>query len=86
MTIEHIEPESRARGTFANIGNLILTSEELNQRLGTKSFAAKKEVLRKAREVWVDPVLSHARAWGDKEIQRRSQQLGRIAFEEVWKT
>jgi uncharacterized protein with ParB-like and HNH nuclease domain len=89
MTIEHIEPEHPASGTglsdeqVASIGNLILVTEELNNKLANKTFAQKKSIL-ETSGVWVDKSILDANTWGWVEIEGRSKLLADEAFNRVW--
>ncbi len=90
MTIEHLVPENPANGSgisdeqVASIGNLILATEALNNKLANKTFANKKSILRSSH-VWVDDVILGAQDWGWEQIQRRSKLLADEAFNGVWK-
>jgi hypothetical protein len=65
MTIEHLIPENPGKGPslsdeeIASIGNLILVTQQINEKLANKSFSDKKAIL-KACSVWVDDVIANA--------------------------
>jgi hypothetical protein len=90
MTIEHLVPENPANPSglladeVASIGNLILTSEKLNNKMANKVFLDKKSSLRSAK-VWIDEVILNAQNWGTLEIQQRAKLLAGEAFNDVWK-
>jgi uncharacterized protein with ParB-like and HNH nuclease domain len=89
MTIEHLVPESPAKGPvladeqIASIGNLILVTQQINNKLANKTFTEKKTIL-KSCSVWVDDVITNAQIWGPAEIQNRATLLADEAFNNVW--
>lgn len=90
MTIEHLTPQSPSRPskvsheTIAKIGNLLLVSGKLNERLDNKTFPQKKKILVDS-DVWLGEVVTEASKWGEKEIDERSKELSRLAYYKVWK-
>ncbi len=90
MTIEHLAHQSSGKGSIltdeqlAEIGNLILVDEKLNEKLGTKPFPEKLKLL-KASPVWIDDYLKQQTSWGASEIRQRSDHLAKFAFEKVWR-
>ncbi len=91
MTIEHLAPENASatadeaeEALVASIGNLILVSEVLNNRLSNKTFERKKAILAGQQEVYVDPSILDANSWGDDEIRARSRSLGETAHDRAW--
>ena len=91
MTIEHLAPENPTSAssnhipdeTVAQIGNLILVDDELNKKLANKQFVEKKTLLL-GSSVWLDPIVKKASIWGKYEIEERSRNLAKLAFEKVW--
>jgi len=89
MTIEHLIPESPAKAPsladdqIASIGNLILVTQKINNKLANKTFTEKKSML-KSCNVWVDDVITNAQTWGPSEIQNRATLLADEAFNDVW--
>ncbi len=89
MTIEHLVPESPTKGPvladehIASIGNLILVTPKINQKLANRPFNDKKAIL-KSCNVWVDDVIMNAHTWGTNEIQKRATLLAHEAFNNVW--
>lgn len=88
MTVEHISPENPATTQsvtlVGSLGNLIFVSTGLNEKLKNKSFAEKKQLLKKAG-VPLGKVLSAASKWTDKEIKKRTGELAKLAYQEIWK-
>jgi hypothetical protein len=92
MTIEHILPESPPPGVqhspedVANIGNLILVDEKLNDKLGNRPFAEKQVTLAAAGQVWIDPLVLSATTWDGAVIGARADAIARLAYTTIWKT
>jgi hypothetical protein len=91
MTIEHICPERQREGepevpppAIQSIGNLILVSESLNNRLANRNFEAKRQVLANEAELWVDPIILEATEWGSEEIEARARKLAQDSYDVVW--
>lgn len=91
MTVEHVYSQN-ARGKSNNsidvpigqIGNLILVNKEINEQLGNRDFSQKKEMLTKTK-FFADIVIKDACKWDAEEIEKRTEYLGRVAYEEVFK-
>jgi hypothetical protein len=89
MSIEHIAPENPLAGasseaSVGRIGNLLLLDEKANSKVGNKSFAAKKAIYRTAPTP-IDDVLDKASQWTSKEIDRRTQVLAKLAYQQVFR-
>jgi hypothetical protein len=87
-TLEHLANQSGARKNLsdeevAEIGNLIVVDEKLNQKLGKRSFRQKLALL-KASPVWLDEFLKKQKSWDALRIRERSNVLARLAFNKVW--
>jgi len=90
MTIEHLVPQSMiGTGNFTDaiigqLGNLILVSEKLNERLKDKPFIEKKRILQD--EGYDLPAeISTASDWTDADIVARTMKLAEQAYSSVWK-
>jgi hypothetical protein len=89
MTIEHFAPQSQIsddlpESVVGQIGNLILVSEKLNQKLRDKSPQDKKKILQDAGYDVPDEI-ARATSWGVSEISERTQSLAKKAYEKAWK-
>lgn len=88
-TIEHLAPENPTKNNglppeqVASIGNLILVNQALNNELANKSFSEKVKILKNAN-VWVDPVILQAQNWGPSQITKRTKQLAKDSYKNVW--
>lgn len=90
LTIEHIAPQSSiddaewTHETVGQLGNLLLVTGELNDKLKNKDFKTKKELLKTANYPLPQEV-ADAKAWTVKEIEARTASLAKQAFDVVWK-
>lgn len=85
MTIEHLASQSAGGERVGEIGNLIFVSETLNNRLGNKSFAAKKKIIAAAKGEWIPPDVVAAKRWGRDAIGRRTEAMALDARTKVWR-
>lgn len=88
MTIEHLSPESAAKAgiapeEIASIGNLILVTQDLNNKLANKTFSEKKQIFTTCG-VWIDETISKAKSWDATQIAKRAERLANDAYENVW--
>lgn len=83
MTIEHIGAQNPQAGAalmrYADLGNLVLVSAELNGNLKNKDFADKKKLMAEAK-LPMDPILDAAQEWDDKAIGLRGKEIAKAAF------
>ncbi len=93
MTVEHIAPQGSKKpagvsdAQVAQLGNLILVPRALNESLGDLPFAQKKPLLRAAADAGTyvpTDVLEGPTDWSAKEIEARTQELAKIAYQKVW--
>ena len=88
MTIEHVIPESDESAsdeTIANIGNLVLVSRSLNEKLGNRPFRRKKKLLESASDVWLDELLCQATEWRETGIGDRAASLAKLSRDKIWR-
>ena len=85
MTIEHLASQSAGGDRVGQIGNLIFVSETLNNRLGSKSFAAKKKIIAATQGEWIPPDVVAAKGWGEDDIERRTDAMAVEARTKVWR-
>jgi hypothetical protein len=89
MTIEHLACQSGTSAAgltdekIAQVGNLLLVKPDLNVALGTKDVASKLRALRDAG-AWLDDCLDAATSWDAAMIDKRTDRLADLAYEEVW--
>ena len=87
FSIEHIAPQNPASGMasagVAEIGNLILVPESVNEDLKNDGFLKKKAKM-SAEHVPFDPILENATSWSDKDIEARSQALAELAYSTIF--
>lgn len=92
LTIEHLVPQSNigtAKWTdemVGQIGNLILVSKELNQKLENKTFKDKKALLVKAKyEEMLPEYFWSTDQLSPDLIKRRTDELAQLSYDKVWK-
>lgn len=92
LTIEHLHPQSKIDGgtwtdqTAGQLGNLILVTKSLNDRLEDKSFTEKKLILKAAKCQDLLPDYF----WSAKEltpqlVQKRTRELATAAYQNIWR-
>ncbi len=90
LTIEHIMPQSALKtGTppqvVGSIGNLLLVNDDINGKLGSKEFAAKKAVLAGDGKMFdIGGILNQSK-WEEAEIRARTTMLAELAYDKIWK-
>ena len=91
MTIEHIAPQGEFSAEcidhehMAQLGNLMLVPQGLNEKLGDKSFPEKKRILEE-QHVKLDDVLKSSSAWTTEQIERRTSWLADLCYNKIWRT
>lgn len=90
MTIEHIAPQGEPvtgsidHDHMAQLGNLILVTQELNKKLGDKSFQEKKKILNE-NNIKLDDVLGSSSSWANQQIEKRTKLLADLCYKKIWK-
>jgi hypothetical protein len=92
LTVEHVLPQTSidpAGGLPAeligSIGNLLLVTEDLNGRLGSKDLPAKQRLLRRVSSHYDVADILKASSWGAAEITLRARRLAELAYDVVWR-
>jgi hypothetical protein len=89
MTIEHIAPQSQigvgefSEENIGQLGNLVLVSSELNQKLGNKTFPEKKALMMAAQ--LLPPDLAPIQNWTAAEIRARTTRMAGEAHSTIWR-
>lgn len=86
--IEHIMNDSETEEVTSKIGNLLLLSEGINNKMGSASFAEKKKKLKRSKLQTVQNFLKYygsEEEWNEKLIEKRTIELISLAYKEVWK-
>jgi hypothetical protein len=90
MTIEHLASQSHiGTGGFTEdivgqLGNLILVSEDLNNKLANKPFNEKKQILKAAGYV-IPKEIKNASTWTAKQITERTEMMAGEAYDKLWR-
>jgi uncharacterized protein with ParB-like and HNH nuclease domain len=92
LTIEHLHPQSKIDGCewseeiVGQLGNLILVTKELNDKLENKSFVEKKAILLANKyDNFLPDYYWSAAELTPELVARRTQSIGSIAYNSVWK-
>ena len=90
MTIEHISPQNPGASSVLSekivgqLGNLLLVTPELNNKMGNKRFPDKKKLLIK-HKYYIDEILKTATNWSSSEITNRTKWIAKLAYQDIWK-
>lgn len=89
LTIEHIMAQRMlAKGesfeTVGSLGNLLMVSEALNNKLDDKEFKTKKRILAVEGAAYDIGGILTAGKWTASEISARTRLLAERAYDEVW--
>lgn len=91
LTIEHLVPQSKigkdgwTEGVVGQIGNLILVTKKVNDKLKDKPFSEKKSILKsnKCGDLLPDYFFAASEVTTEL-IERRTRDLGLIAYHKAW--
>ena len=85
MTIEHLTPDSSSHDDVKGmVGNMILVSQELNIKLGNKSFKAKKELIKKSN-ISSDHIFESSVNWTKNRIEERTDLIAELCYNKLFK-
>jgi hypothetical protein len=90
MTIEHLLPQSQigegglTEAVVGQLGNLILVSPAMNERLGSKSFLEKKRILR-AAGLPLPKKVAESDEWTESSIRATTDAMALQAYKKLWK-
>ena len=90
MTIEHLVSQDRigsecfTEAVVGQIGNLILVSSDMNEKLKNKSFKEKKQILKNAGYS-LSPEIDSATDWTVDTIKKRTEKMAIEAYNKIWK-
>ncbi len=86
--LEHIMNDSESDVEVSRVGNILLLSEHINNKMGSISFAEKKERLRRSKLATVQKFLEHYGScddWNKEKIDKRTRAISQLAYKKVWK-
>ena len=88
LTVEHIISQSTGRRTEESddcgaIGNLLLVSEALNSKLGSKAPSEKLTILKSAN-VPLGEVLNGSEKWTYSKVSARGGELAELGYQKIW--
>jgi Protein of unknown function DUF262/Protein of unknown function (DUF1524) len=82
--IEHLSSQAVGEEWMPHIGNLLWVDESLNNKLGSKSFAAKRTILKGFTKHYSLDDIVGADDWGGAEVEGRGRRLADLALHQVW--
>ena len=80
--------DSETDSITSKLGNLLLLSEHINNKMGNATFMEKKEKLKKSQLQTVKNFLGfygQYEIWTDELIVKRTKDLAGLAYKEIWK-
>ena len=90
MTIEHLAPEKPSSDAIvddvsvAQVGNLILVDQGLNDKLANRSFTEKRLILESCA-IPLDDYLASATSWNINDIEQRTRKIAHLAYHKIWR-
>ncbi len=86
--LEHIMNDSDNDGCTSRVGNILLLSERINNKMGDASFGEKKEILKRSQLATVKKFLvnyGNSDEWNAEKIEKRTKAIAKLAYDKVWK-
>lgn len=86
--LEHIMNDSEGDACASRVGNILLLSEHINNKMGNAGFDEKKERLKNSRLITVRKFLEHygdSDKWDEEEINKRTRAIAKLAYNKIWK-
>jgi len=87
ISIEHIANDD-GNDAHCRIGNLLLLSETINNKIGNKTFSEKLEYYKNSHLISVKDFLERygtKKEWTENEIRERGKHLAKLAYKDIWK-
>lgn len=86
--LEHIMNDSDSDVYTSRVGNILLLSERINNKMGDISFGEKKEKLKRSQLATVKKFLVNygdSDEWNAEKIEKRTKAIAKLAYDKVWK-
>lgn len=86
--LEHIMNDSETNVWTSRVGNILLLSEHINNKMGNASFAEKKKKLERSKLATVKKFLNYygnSDEWDESKIEKRTKKIAELAYNKVWK-
>jgi len=89
LTIEHIQPQSDIDDTWSEesigrLGNLMFIDQDMNGKLGTKSFPEKMRIL-KLKQYSIPTFLETKTTWSPGDVNSHTDEMAEVAYNHIWK-
>ncbi|WP_137657119.1 DUF262 domain-containing protein [Bifidobacterium moukalabense] len=83
LSVEHLIPESSSSEARLSIGNLIALEGTINKDLGDAALPEKLSTYQKSHYEWMKEFLSKHKTFGDDDVRRRAEEMGKYMYNEV---
>ena len=89
LTIEHIQPQANIDNIWneeaiGKLGNLMFIDQDMNGKLGTKSFPEKMSIL-KSKQYSIPKFLEHKIDWTPDDVNCHTDEMAEVAYNYIWK-
>lgn len=89
LSVEHLYPQSKISGEWPEevvgcLGNLVFLDQKTNEKLSSKSFEKKKEVIISDGYSWPKFVMD-SEDWTQNEIIKHAEEMAGNAYNNIWK-
>lgn len=89
LSVEHLYPQSKISKEWPEevvgcLGNLIFMDQKMNEKLSSKSFERKKEII--VSDGYALPkFVANSEDWTQKEIMEHAKEMAKTAYSDIWK-
>ncbi len=93
ISLEHIYPENpnsdweslSDKDLFKNIGNLVILDSNINSKVGSKDYTAKKTIiLKESTLISTKEVFDENSLWTGSEIKKRRDLIVALMYKDIW--
>lgn len=87
-SLEHIMNDSECNVCTCRVGNILLLSEDINNKMGNATFDEKKMKLKNSKLATVRKFLDNYGSfdeWDEEKINNRTRAIAKLAYDKIWK-
>lgn len=87
-SLEHIMNDSEGNVCTCRVGNILLLSEDINNKMGNATFDEKKMKLKNSKLATVRKFLDNYGSfdeWDEEKINNRTRAIAKLAYDKIWK-
>lgn len=87
-SLEHIMNDSECNACTCRVGNILLLSEDINNKMGNATFEEKKMKLKNSKLATVRKFLDNYGSfdeWDEEKINNRTKAIAKLAYDKIWK-